>query len=67
MHSSHCTSIKHARGERMQEDPPPASTYKIERSPYDMDSDEDEGSAPPEVPAFTALLQQLKLLTVFQT
>ncbi len=51
----------------MQEDAPPASAYKIERSRYDMESDEDEGPAPPESPACTALLQQLKLLTLFQT
>jgi hypothetical protein len=51
----------------MQEDAPPASAYKIERSRYDMESDEDEGPAPPESPACAALLQQLKFLTLFQT
>jgi len=50
----------------MQEDLAPVSAYKIERSPYDIDSDVDEDTAPPEVPALASLLQQLQLLTVFQ-
>ena len=50
----------------MPEDPPPDSEYKIERCPYDMDSDkeEDEYTANPEVPA---LLQQLQRLTLLKT
>ena len=50
----------------MQEDLAPVRAYKIERCPYDIDSDKDEDvdTASPQVPA---LLQQLKLLTLFRT
>ncbi len=57
MHSFHCASIKHACKGDIQEDPPPGNAYKIERSHYDMESDEDEGPAPPESSACTTLLQ----------
>ena len=50
----------------MQEEPAADSGYKIERCPYDMDSDkeEDDDTARTQVPA---LLQQLKRLTLFKT
>ena len=50
----------------VQEEPAPDSGYKIERCPYDMDSDkdEDDDTAGPQVPA---LLQQLRRLSVFKT
>jgi len=50
----------------MEEDPAPVSAYKIERCPYDIDSDKEEcaDTASPDVPA---LLKQLRLLNLFRT
>ena len=52
----------------MQEHPPPPSEYKIQRNPYDIDSDKsdaEEDAPRPALSALSALLQQLRLSTIY--
>ncbi len=49
----------------MQEDLAPESAYKIERCPYDVDSDKSDEDEDTPLPPWPALVGQLQRLTLF--